>query len=468
MAITITAKTYTCQVDGDGFMRTRPPLDTTAPTLTSGITFSNVSVGQATLAWSPAADSQSGVRNYDVEYTPAGGSATVVVVTGTTLTLTSLPSGTLSARYRARDNAATPNVSAYSQSFTVTIPNPVAAGQLRWSPGHYVRNGIGPSASSWQTVINQLNSSMKGIFHAGYWGRLETSQGVYDWSDWDAIYDAAAAANKKVIFRLQTINFGDTDPFARAAPAYLGNGLTYFRRSPSIACGVRLWEPAAMAHYIRVQKAIIDRYKNRSTSRPNTLVQLQGVETVIGQSFLVPPDPGTGGTAVSGYSVSNFVTQLIRAIQEVRAYAPEISWGQPLSWLNGDDSQKTQMQRLFAAARADKGVFVSGGPDMLVNGTGSRGTSDGFEVMYGNIGGIDHRGVYPITGETQRDDILSFGATLDTVYAKAVTQNKSSHMVWNYNYGAAAITFADVLNYIPTHPVYAPLPTALVGLVNPV
>lgn len=123
MAKTVGNKTFTLTLEADGYYRTRPPQDTTAPTLNGDITISNVTTSGFTASWPAATDTQSGVLSYDLQYANNSGftSATTLTTAGTSVPIAGLAAGTWYVRYRARDNAATPNVTSYTSAQSTTI-----------------------------------------------------------------------------------------------------------------------------------------------------------------------------------------------------------------------------------------------------------------------------------------------------------------------------------------------------------
>lgn len=320
-------------------------------------------------------------------------------------------------------------------------PDPTnGSGAVRWQPGHYLRFGISESEAS---VLQGLDSirdepAVVGIKIYRLWRKIETSEGVYDWSFLDSVVARAASHGKYVIVRLQDRAFGTTDP-AQAVPSYLSSyRLTWSRTTPSPAAGAALWRSQAMDHNIRVLKAIAKRYGDNPY-----FLGLSGAESVYG--------PNIGGD----FSGQGVVNQEIRRMHEIRAYAPQLLWSWGTSWINDDGASRSLMQQFFAAAREDQGVILNGGPDALVDGSGSSGTSDGYDVTIGRIGGIDHRGKYFIGGNTDIDDWLR-GATPSTVHNKLVGTGGARIMIWlrNETTGNSQQRWSTgILPFIRNHPI---------------
>lgn len=346
-------------------------------------------------------------------------------------------------------------VSSWSQTkaYVAANPNtvmnkPTKYSLIRFAPGHYIRPGLNDPLSSVLSQISSYDSRVRGIISLRYWKNIETSQGVYDWSYWDAIANACVTEGKTFIFRVQDRAFGVTTP-ASAVPSYIVNAspsLTYFRTNTNNeAAGAALWRAAAMNHLIRVYKAVLDRY----SSYPN-FVGIAGEESVYGDQI---------STNYADYVGSDYANLEISRAQQLRAYAPSIPYYLYTNWFTEDDDSSTLMQRWFAACRADPGIFTSYGPDtrwILGN------VIDGRDVMRGAVGGIDHRGKYGGVGSTENVEFRN-GATAAQIYAAAVTEMRVNIMSWSTN---PTQWTQDAYPYIGTHPTVTTVPTELVGRVE--
>lgn len=344
----------------------------------------------------------------------------------------------VTATVRARDNDG--NVSAVSAG-VVGTPNVSAAPQLRWAPGHYVRFGNGDTLASQLAFIDAEydTTNVRGFLAARWWAEMESTKGSYNVgpsSTIGQIFARAKLRGSKMILRVQDKKFGSTS-VSGVLPSYMTTeGCTYSRTTPTQAAGAALWREHCMTNYINMFKALLDEYGDEPT-----LVAISMEESVYGQNL--PAD----------YSASALTSQFIRAMQELRAYEPRVGFIVKTNWINGDDAAKTQMLRYFAAARADRGVYVNGGPDALVNAGGSSNTSDGWNAQIGAIGGVDHRGQYPIWGNTDIDD-FNRGAGPSQVHAKLVTTGDANIMTW-LKVGANGVTWSTMRTWIEANPIPA-------------
>lgn len=136
------AASFTLTLDPDGWYRSKPPGDTTAPTVPSNATVSAISTTTGTVSWTASTDTQSGVKDYEVRIRVVGSTSfTTVGFTGSTsFDLTGLtPNSDYEGNIRARDNAPTPNVSAWSSAFTFSTPAVVSSTEAYPLDGAYLQ-----------------------------------------------------------------------------------------------------------------------------------------------------------------------------------------------------------------------------------------------------------------------------------------------------------------------------------------
>lgn len=124
MAKNVGNKTYLSTLEADGYYRTRPPEDVTAPSLNGAMTISGVSASGFAVTWPAATDTQTGVDNYDVRIANNSGftGATVYNTTSLTKTFSGLAAGTWYVAYRATDVAGNTSSWSGSQSQALTAP----------------------------------------------------------------------------------------------------------------------------------------------------------------------------------------------------------------------------------------------------------------------------------------------------------------------------------------------------------
>ncbi len=337
---------------------------------------------------------------------------------------------------------------------------------IRYAPGHYFRPGLGDSLASILSKITGYDSRVRGLFAMRYWNLIETSKGVFDWSWHDAVMNAAEAAGKVVIFSIQDRRFNNAAPSA-SVPAYLQTeGLTFShnrRATGSPISGCTLWRPQGMTYCIDAYKRLIDRYGHRSA-----LVGLRGEESIYGN-----PYGSTMGATYTDYNATDYMAQEVRRMQELRAYAPQLSWSLYCNFVQGDNATHTALQTWFAACRADRGVLLNGGPD--VGPLRSEGiNTDGEEVMLGIVGGVNHLGQYLINQSSEQEEWEVSGMTVQQIYNVAVTQRGANVMSWATNSVPVDPDTGEdydhwteeVYPYLATHPANSTVPTQLVGRVQ--
>jgi hypothetical protein len=88
VAKTIAAKTWRLAAGADNIRRSKPPLDTIAPTVPTGVSATALSSSAIRVDWTASTDSQSGVAHYVVERSPNGTTGWTQIATPNALTYT--------------------------------------------------------------------------------------------------------------------------------------------------------------------------------------------------------------------------------------------------------------------------------------------------------------------------------------------------------------------------------------------
>lgn len=369
---------------------------------------------------------------------------------------TGIPGQTYFYLIAADDGTSLTNSTKTSATFPASEAPPPAE-LIRWAPGHYIRPGLsdtlGTSGDSGTTTIlgkiKNYDYRVRGIVALRYWKFVETAKGVFDWDFFDAIADQCEAYEKTYVFRIQDRIVSSSTPTPSGAlPSYLeSETLTYVRPYPAStqAAGAALWLEDAMNYNIGVYEAILDRYGDRPG-----FVGIAGGESVFGNTNAWL----TGG--YPEYSASGYIDLEIARAQALRAHDARIAWWLYTNAITLDSASAAELQRLFAAARADPGIFCCGGPDMS--------STDGWSIITGSssFGGVDHRGLYAIVGSTES---VEFGAgqTAAQIYSLAVTTRKSNYMSWST---APSQWASDAYSFITSHPTITAIPDQLVGMVE--
>ncbi len=207
------------------------------------------------------------------------------------------------------------------QNIIWTVDNIPATGDKRHNPMHGMKTVGDPtetnSAPYWTGVHNQLANNMGGEFEQAHvalgWGDIETSAGVYDWTETDIIQANAAAGNYHYSFQGQYKAFTgrgteqNQDP-QNIIPTYLrvpGN-FAYWNQGYTAS----VWNTNVMDPYIAFMSAVFDRYDDD----PNFEGAACNESTPsLGQATTQPPE----------YSVGLMAASLKRMYAEVGAHAIE-------------------------------------------------------------------------------------------------------------------------------------------------
>lgn len=123
MAKNANAASFTLALDPDGWYRSAPPGDTTAPTVPTNVSVTVGGQSSLTVSWTASTDAQSGVAYYTVyrATSAAGTYSELATTTGTSLVDSGLSAGTTYwYKVAATDNATSPNTSAQSSAASGT------------------------------------------------------------------------------------------------------------------------------------------------------------------------------------------------------------------------------------------------------------------------------------------------------------------------------------------------------------
>jgi len=205
------------------------------------------------------------------------------------------------------------------QNIIWTVDNIPPQGDKRHNPMHGIRT-VGdpteiPSTSYWSGVHSQIATAMGPPLEQSHvalgWGDIETSPGVYDWTEPDQVQADAAAGGYHYSFQAQYKAFTGRGTTANPQPenimpAYLrtvGN-FTYF----NTGYVAHVWQDNVMDPYIAFLQAIFGRYDGDSNFEGAAATESA---PSLGQADQIP----------AGYSVSLMSQQLRRMYAEVGATA---------------------------------------------------------------------------------------------------------------------------------------------------
>jgi hypothetical protein len=298
-----------------------------------------------------------------------------------------------------------------------------AASAIKWHPGHYMmmRNNHNKDAADLGYVRLLANEpTVVGILRDWKWRDVETSQGVYDFSEMDAYVAAVQSLStpKRLIIRIENRIFGGQT--GHAVPDYMLSDPAYLGGDIPIGNGVaaRIWDAPVMDRYIALIQAMAQRYDS------NPYVEgISSSESAIGFSAAYP--------APATFSNGALVTQLQRYTAAAR-----LAWAHSNIFIEtnylGSDAN---MQALIDTAVGKQAVV--GGPDVI-----PERTIQSDEIVRGAAGtGTDYRGTVAIKSEVQYPELgQKWQFTPLQLYDIAYNINHANYMLWERNdyYGSQA------------------------------
>jgi len=195
-------------------------------------------------------------------------------------------------------------------SILVLLPAAEAVQQTKWHPGHYIRAQA--SGGDQQKRLKSINSfidepNILGASIKMDWKDLESSKGVYDFSDIKESLDLVQQHGKYLIVNVIDRNFNSNCNNA-PIPSYLFTSeyMGGWARGKDGRCSAKIWEPEVMDRFI----ALYDALGQSFDSEPN-------FEAVYNEETAMNMDNG-----VEGYSIDKLKIQLKRLIQEGKIMFP--------------------------------------------------------------------------------------------------------------------------------------------------
>lgn len=163
----------------------------------------------------------------------------------------------------ADDNCAAPSV-----AYVATPGTPSAGDGRRWVPGVFVQENA-YSGSQLSLMLNTIipeicdMPNVVGVHMLRRWPQLETSEGVYDLSAIQQVYDAISACEKYLVVQPQGVRFNGNNCPDTTVPAYMqtaaydgGATLT----SDGNQCWAMFHKAPVMERYIALKAAIAEQF----------------------------------------------------------------------------------------------------------------------------------------------------------------------------------------------------------------
>jgi hypothetical protein len=166
-------------------------------------------------------------------------------------------------KVRARDNDI--NTSAFSATTTVTplSSSPPATGAKRFHPGHYLKTTGNPHDNDQEAYITETISKVNarvndaeilGSWVALSWGNMEPSQGVFDFTDLNRLYNVHASQGKYMALQIPYKSFASD--VSKMTPPDLSSKIYLTTREGTTTSIVAVWEPAVMDRFIALTEAV--------------------------------------------------------------------------------------------------------------------------------------------------------------------------------------------------------------------
>jgi hypothetical protein len=267
--------------------------------------------------------------------TGTGTPATVVVTTSADVEIFRTTAGVLSGVFSIPSAFAT-SVDLAAGSFKLKYPSDITAPSGKvWNPGHYLRvtDEVTRMGITSDTDRNRVknDSNWAGYYGHYWWHRLESTQGVYDFSIITADLDKAEADGKKMWVWLNNRSFHGS---ARGSfcPAYIVNaGWTYsYTGGGQNFAGPKLWVSGCGSAWLDMLDACL--------AEINDHPALQGVATEECQL--------SGGWLQSGYTWQAMNAFLLEQSRRGAAGIGNALFHNNMGWSNEPSSDTTEHYRM--------------------------------------------------------------------------------------------------------------------------
>lgn len=332
-----------------------------------------------------------------------------------------------SATVRARDRAATPNVSSFSAAVTGT-PIAVAIPAKKWHAGYYM--SVHPDSTQatrfgWYDQIG-TDTHIKGVSIYLRWGQIEGAQG--DYSPGITLIRAEIAklkslpVPKRFFFRIRSASYNNnpgtcTGTAATYYPAYIiaMGGCGAITSGTSVA----FWDPAVNDRYIAMWKAIGAAFDDEPYFEGAAIIS----ETSIG--------PYNGN-----FSYTTVLAQWRRLIAEVMPAFPKSN---PVFYVNGVNGQKNADDMIAYMYPLQ---IAQGAPDTCSQSdciTRMPSINTVMGVAPSTSAPFDYRGKMPIMWSSEATEMgYTFnqhpgGYTVSELYDIVENQYHASHFLWYRN-----------------------------------
>lgn len=283
---------------------------------------------------------------------------------------------------------------------------------IKWNPGHYM---IAPNGSTLSDRLRYLDElarepAVKGMQVRYYWKELEPELGQYDFTALGQLLDKASSVNKQLIVEIWTRSYAGT---YKPSPDYIQSseygGGDYSTHGDGTRFGTRIWNASVTDRLIALYGELGRRYNSHSS-----LEAVSTMETALGPSVRDLPD----------YSVAAATNKSILLVNDAKTAFPNTIVRHAVNFW----SDRDEFIRLHENAPGN--MIGLGGPDVGAGRT-AREIKGSQQILVGEVGGSDYRGLVPIMFSAEQSDTSRFPPA--TIYEKAVGDLKTSHLSWLRN-----------------------------------
>lgn len=317
-----------------------------------------------------------------------------------------------------------------ARQFTATV-QAASTSTVKWYPGHYALTGVSSTAISRQSLAAEVAASggWKGIHPRYFWGDLESSFGVYDFSSIRNDADYCQSIGMKLFIQLPWAKFNTSTP-GNLLPSYAQSsayGGGYCTSTALARCVLTVWNANLMSRLIALEEALAAWANDHPA-----VAGIVGGETALGNQNDLSP---------FGYTPSGTLTQYKRRIDSTSAVwtkTPAVFYS---NFFSGWSS--AQITDLFGYCAARKVGF--GGPDILPNDP-----SLGQMEYMGQGGSPDYRGVVPIVNANQTQSVQ--GWSISQLVTYGISPLGSHFINTLYSVSTPVSTWSQIKAYVAANP----------------
>lgn len=336
--------------------------------------------------------------------------------------------------------------------------------QIKWHPGHYLMSNTTIRSSGGQTsevnseisVVNAASSNVRGYAFSITWAQLESSQGVYTFSQIDNVLSQLGTGKKAII--QVAITYGSSDQ-TETIPSYILSNPGTYGSSPSGQGGywtsfsggevqAAIWRSSVASRLAALYTALGNKYD--SSAQVEAITAGPYDETALNGNI-----DGGSDFSFSGYE-SGWVTVYNAGISAL----PHTNIGGALANFTATDISETNAPGSIAIINDQYNNRTgSGWPDTYGNtGDNSTHLSWAQSAWIGTAGGAGfvYAGKMPVFAQVQgyAPGTLDYAFSAASIATFANSPLKTDHLLWEYVTGSGNGDWSsDVVPAINAHPI---------------